>query len=280
MSRLLNIGFLGLFSVSSPTYAAHPLPSCEDSRESSFECMIIESLDVSLNLIYKRTRQLLDSSQKQSLKANQLEWLKKRQEVETHNPGKEGKEKIINLYKERLFNLCQVHREILEAYIFKNIAHWHENAKESNFLASFLRFTSKSIDDIELEQSGTALIYTLSNQLFFAAVPVGCGAYQCNYLPYKIDLKEKKIIPLTIETCENGTIISSKESTFLGVINFSKFDKKVSVFQKGRGVGDCGMIGEYKIKDNQMKLIRWYEKENCDGKPMVPENLTLKCHTR
>lgn len=42
---------------------------------------------------------------------------------------------------------------------------------------------------------------------------------------------------------------------------------KLLSFHKGRGVGDCGGIGEWKWTNGNFKLAGYWFKENCDGEP-------------
>jgi hypothetical protein len=41
--------------------------------------------------------------------------------------------------------------------------------------------------------------------------------------------------------------------------------RKLSSFHKGRGVGDCGAIGEWKWINGNFRLSGYWYKENCDG---------------
>lgn len=49
--------------------------------------------------------------------------------------------------------------------------------------------------------------------------------------------------------------------------DFDPQTKKLASFHKGRGMGDCGGMGEWKWTGANFKLTGYWFKENCDGQP-------------
>ena len=48
------------------------------------------------------------------------------------------------------------------------------------------------------------------------------------------------------------------------------YDEKrrtMASFHKGRGVGDCGSLGEWKWSGKEFRLTGFWRKPNCDGQP-------------
>jgi Protein of unknown function (DUF1176) len=43
--------------------------------------------------------------------------------------------------------------------------------------------------------------------------------------------------------------------------------KTLSSYHKGRGIGDCGSMGEWTWTGSEFKLAKYFFKEKCDGRP-------------
>jgi hypothetical protein len=53
----------------------------------------------------------------------------------------------------------------------------------------------------------------------------------------------------------------------------TEYDPKtqtLSSFYKGRGVGDCGSVGEWQWRGPDFRMVRFFAKEKCDGKLFEP----------
>lgn len=57
--------------------------------------------------------------------------------------------------------------------------------------------------------------------------------------------------------------------------DFNPATKQLKGFHKGRGVGDCGSIGEWKWVSGNFNLKRFWHKESCDGQPFDDEKKWL-----
>jgi hypothetical protein len=57
--------------------------------------------------------------------------------------------------------------------------------------------------------------------------------------------------------------------------DFDPRTKMLKSFHKGRGVGDCGSIGEWKWNKGNFDLTRFWHKEPCDGQPFDDEKRWL-----
>jgi uncharacterized protein DUF1176 len=53
----------------------------------------------------------------------------------------------------------------------------------------------------------------------------------------------------------------------LSNVDYNEKTRTLSSLHKGRGVGDCGSIGEWKWTGTNFKLTGYWLKENCDGEP-------------
>lgn len=51
--------------------------------------------------------------------------------------------------------------------------------------------------------------------------------------------------------------------------SYNAATRTMRMTQKGRGVGDCGDIGEWRWKGSAFELLRFWSKPNCDGKPFA-----------
>lgn len=49
--------------------------------------------------------------------------------------------------------------------------------------------------------------------------------------------------------------------------DFDPTKKTLGSYHKGRGIGDCGSIGEWKWTGSEFKLAKYFSKEKCDGRP-------------
>jgi hypothetical protein len=57
--------------------------------------------------------------------------------------------------------------------------------------------------------------------------------------------------------------------------DFDPATKTLKSFHKGRGVGDCGSIGEWTWGNGNFNLKRFWHKEPCDGQPFDDEKRWL-----
>jgi uncharacterized protein DUF1176 len=65
-------------------------------------------------------------------------------------------------------------------------------------------------------------------------------------------------------------IYSQKKFVKTYQLSNADYDEKTHIlgsFHKGRGVGDCGSIGEWKWTGADFKLTGYWLKEDCDGEP-------------
>ena len=62
----------------------------------------------------------------------------------------------------------------------------------------------------------------------------------------------------------NGKSFAPMQS--LSEADFDPAKKTLNSFHKGRGIGDCGSMGEWKWNGADFKLSAYFYKEKCDGK--------------
>jgi hypothetical protein len=106
-------------------------------------------------------------------------------------------------------------------------------------------------------------------------VMVDCflGAYQGTQMIYLVDSAKHAVGParlhIYIDT-GNGKPTLRYQTQILGVANFNPKTKRLTVFDKARGVGDCGFFSVYKLVGNTFVPVEARAKTKCDGKGANP----------
>jgi hypothetical protein len=103
-------------------------------------------------------------------------------------------------------------------------------------------------------------------------VAVECypGAYQGDALLYLAAQSSKPVGPLALRVYEdpgNGHPKLTSATTILGVLDFTKSTGTLTILDKFRGVGDCGIFSTYRLEGNRLALTAARAKTACDGKP-------------
>jgi hypothetical protein len=121
-------------------------------------------------------------------------------------------------------------------------------------------------DDDRLEEFGS-VIEPLAKTSILYALPCTAHAYNVTYRLY------------LRQTGEIGGVRTlhfadySDETNWTGtdlLFNISVKGQKLSAFYKGRGLGDCGTLGEWTWQDYNYKLDRYAAQSDCNG--VMPEN--------
>lgn len=98
------------------------------------------------------------------------------------------------------------------------------------------------------------------------------AAYNFGSILFAVDPKEPaKARLLRFKTLgEKGKLIDTYQ---LSSPSYDEKTKKLGSAHKGRGVGDCGSVGEWHWRGKDFVLTRYWNKDACDGEPFDNEEL-------
>jgi hypothetical protein len=88
------------------------------------------------------------------------------------------------------------------------------------------------------------------------------AAYQFGQIIFVMDAAGKAR-PLTFQNWNGKRFAPAKSLT---EADFDPNKKTMSSFYKGRGLGDCGSMGEWVWTGSEFKLAKFFHKEKCDGR--------------
>lgn len=119
--------------------------------------------------------------------------------------------------------------------------------------------------------------YRVGENAYLVHFVCGSSAYQTlqEYYLYEKTTDEPVItsLPLTyFYTDLQGKLVKATERTMAGFSNFDPPTQTIDIFTKGRGLGDCGSLGFYKLVGSELKLQRFLAKDECDGNYIDPIN--------
>jgi len=123
-------------------------------------------------------------------------------------------------------------------------------------------------------------VFALNEQAYL--VQVGCflAAYQANYefftyTPTDADTDSGgEFTPLTLTVfnqTESGDISQAEVRNVAGLSTYSPATRSLNIFTKYRGIGDCGTLADYQLKDGKFELVKYQAKFDCDGNYVEPE---------
>lgn len=104
----------------------------------------------------------------------------------------------------------------------------------------------------------------LGGGLKLVAVSCWRAAYNFGSILFAVDPKARDKARLL-----QFKMVDNKKLTTTYSIDLPDFDAKkktLSSYHKGRGVGDCGSIGEWRWTGQDFKLTGFWSKDDCDGK--------------
>jgi len=115
----------------------------------------------------------------------------------------------------------------------------------------------------------------LSGGLKLVQVSCWSAAYNFGAILFAVDPKARdKARLLRFQTVNDERKLETVYS--LTLPQFDPKRKILSTYHKGRGVGDCGEIGEWHWSGKDFKLTGYWNKANCDGKAFDAETLNPK----
>jgi hypothetical protein len=95
------------------------------------------------------------------------------------------------------------------------------------------------------------------------------AAYQSTTRFYLVDAN-RRVRPLTFHIYADpgsGKPTPAREQTILGVLDFARKTGKLSLFDKARGPGDCGINSVFRLAGDRFVPVETRAKTACDGKP-------------
>jgi len=96
------------------------------------------------------------------------------------------------------------------------------------------------------------------------------GAYQGVEMLYLVDAARRKVGPLPLLTYRDpgsGVPKRVRETAILGAASFSPRTGELTVLDKFRGLGDCGIFSRFRLVGNTFRTIEVRAKLACNGKP-------------
>jgi hypothetical protein len=117
--------------------------------------------------------------------------------------------------------------------------------------------------------SGIVLQPTATVRWFVQAVCIQ-GAYQSTQLLYLVDRGLHAVGPISLHTYRdpgNGNPKLVRERYILGTLEFNPRTGRLVVFDKFRGIGDCGIYSVFQLKKTYFIPRAIRAKLNCNGKP-------------
>jgi Protein of unknown function (DUF1176) len=114
--------------------------------------------------------------------------------------------------------------------------------------------------------------FKVGNKKYIVQVMCYLGAYQGGYEYYLLTENAGQVQskPLNLlKISENGS--KQVDNSLSGYPTYDSSKKKLTVFTKGRGLGDCGSFGRYQFESDRFIAKEIRVKSECDGKYVEPE---------
>lgn len=115
-------------------------------------------------------------------------------------------------------------------------------------------------------------VYSVGNNAYLAEVLCFMAAYQGSYDYVLYKDGQAKRLPFRVFD-ENGEELQVKNLG--GLPTYDPTSKTLEIATKGRGLGDCGSLAQYKFENNNFKLIEYRAKNECDGEYIEPDQYPL-----
>jgi hypothetical protein len=140
--------------------------------------------------------------------------------------------------------------------------------------------TLKLCDDVfDRYYSQTASqVFSLDEQTYL--IQLGCflAAYQTNFEFWQYNKTESggTFTPLMLTSFnenenESGDPIRQETKTLAGLATYSPATRSLNILTKYRGIGDCGSMADYQLKNGKFELVKYQAKFDCDGNYIEPD---------
>ena len=113
----------------------------------------------------------------------------------------------------------------------------------------------------QLVNAGEFIVAKLSDERTLYLVPCSSGAYNFTYAAY-VGSDGRYERTWFADYSEDS---SWTATPYLVNPDWDDAAKRLTMFNKGRGIGDCGSIGEWQSYDGYLRLEKFYYKGDCDG---------------
>jgi hypothetical protein len=125
------------------------------------------------------------------------------------------------------------------------------------------------------QDKGWMQFFLLAPQKYLVEVQCDLFAYQAGfiYLFYDESTSPPSSRLLTFDSFyrDEKKLKKQQEPLVVGLPTFDPKRRELSVWTKGRGLGDCGSWGVYQIKDGLAVLKEFRAKDKCDGRYVNPK---------
>jgi hypothetical protein len=119
------------------------------------------------------------------------------------------------------------------------------------------------------EAAASAELADLGKRLKLVAIPCWRAAYNFGSILFALDPADQdNARQLRFEIWSSKKFIAIYQ---LSNVDYDEKTQTLSSLHKGRGVGDCGSIGEWKWTGGNFKLTGYWFKEECDGTPFADD---------
>ncbi|HVF89547.1 MAG TPA: DUF1176 domain-containing protein [Blastocatellia bacterium] len=140
---------------------------------------------------------------------------------------------------------------------------WREVLKWPDECEQAFDYPDKSLSGID--------VYRLADNRYLVAVTCTLGAYQGYQSFYLYDETKPEPVARLLtfesrESQEDDSLIETRTTEVWGQADFDEKTKELKVFNRFRGVGDCGFLATYEFSDGEPKLKELRAKPACDGK--------------
>jgi Protein of unknown function (DUF1176) len=117
--------------------------------------------------------------------------------------------------------------------------------------------------------------FRVANGKYIVQVMCMLGAYQGGYEYYLLTetggKTQSKPLNLLKVWEDGGKKMRLEDNTLGGLPTYNAANRELTVFNKARGLGDCGTFGRYKFENDRFVAQEIRAKSECDGKYIEPE---------
>jgi nucleoside phosphorylase len=141
-------------------------------------------------------------------------------------------------------------------------------SRDVTFLSSVLGFSTP--DDGPLVGSHAVRIYPISARTFLVEVAIDFAAYQGNIEFFLVSAAEEtwnwSRLRLPVVEFDGRVMRFKSDDSQLGLPTYDDLTRKLSVFEKVRGPGDCGELRVYQMHGTYAELIEVRSRSEADAK--------------
>lgn len=130
--------------------------------------------------------------------------------------------------------------------------------------------------DRDYSQSASQ-VFSLDEQTYLMQVGCFSAAYQANFEFWQYEKTESGVTftPLMLTSFNqnsSGDPIREETKTLAGLATYSPATRSLNIFTKFRGIGDCGSMADYQLKNGKFELVKYQAKFDCDGNYVEPDD--------